>query len=147
MLVDTNVLIRTLQPHHPLFVPAERAIQRLLQLGRALHILPQNLIELWAVITRPLAQNGLGMSTAAASMELLRIKSIFELLPEISAIYPIWEDLVVRYRVSGKPTHDARLVAGMHVHGLEAILTFDKSGFSRYQGIEVLDPMAFVQSQ
>src|SRR5260370_41264672 len=38
------------------------------------------------------------------------------------------------------PAHDARLVAAMEVHGITAILTFDKSGFSRYPGIEVVHP-------
>jgi hypothetical protein len=28
----------------------------------------------------------------------------------------------------------------MHVHGLTSILTFDKTGFSRYAGIEVVNP-------
>jgi predicted nucleic acid-binding protein len=35
--------------------------------------------------------------------------------------------------------HDARLVAAMQVHGIGAILTFDKAGFSRYAGIEVVN--------
>jgi predicted nucleic acid-binding protein len=46
------------------------------------------------------------------------------------------------YQVSGKPAHDARLVAAMHVHGLTSILTFDKTGFTRYAGIEVVNPTA-----
>jgi predicted nucleic acid-binding protein len=45
-----------------------------------------------------------------------------------------------KYQVTGKPAHDARLVAAMHVHGISAILTFDRTGFSRYDGIEVIDP-------
>lgn len=52
----------------------------------------------------------------------------------------MWESLVVQYQGSGKPAHDARLVAAMQVHGLTSILTFDKSGFSRYPGIEVVNP-------
>jgi predicted nucleic acid-binding protein len=42
--------------------------------------------------------------------------------------------------VIGKPAHDARLVAAMQVHGLTAILTFDRTGFSRYPGVEVIHP-------
>jgi predicted nucleic acid-binding protein len=61
-------------------------------------------------------------------------------LPDIPSIYPRWEALVTQHRVSGKPAHDARLVAAMQVHGLTAILTFDKTGFSRYPGIEVVHP-------
>ena len=65
---------------------------------------------------------------------------MFLLLPETPSIYPIWEGLVTKHQVSGKPAHDARLVAAMQVHGLTAILTFDTSGFSRYPGIKVVSP-------
>jgi predicted nucleic acid-binding protein len=70
----------------------------------------------------------------------MRLKSMFPLLPDTPAIYPVWESLVIQYQVSGKPAHDARLIAAMQVHGLTSILTFDKSGFSRYAGVEVVDP-------
>ena len=89
---------------------------------------------------RPVAQNGLGLSIIEATSELMRLKSMFPLLPDTPAIYPVWESLVIQYRVSEKPAHDARLVAAMQVHGLTAILTFDKTGFARYAGIEVVHP-------
>ncbi|HUE23863.1 MAG TPA: hypothetical protein VMQ86_19400 [Bryobacteraceae bacterium] len=92
------------------------------------------------VATRPAAQNGMGLSIPEATSELMRLKSMFPLLPDTPAIYPIWESLVIQYRVSGKPVHDARLVAAMKVHGLTSILTFDRTGFSRYGGIEVVHP-------
>jgi len=77
----------------------------------SLQIVPQNLFELWVVATRPAEQNGLGMQPAAAAVELLRLKSMFILLPDIPAIYPLWESLVIHHGVIGKPAHDARLVA------------------------------------
>jgi len=140
VLVDTSVLTPTLQPHHSLYALTDRAIERLLAQGRDLHIVAQNLIELWVVATRPLEQNGLGMTPAAAAGDLARIKSMFEFLPETPAIYPIWERLVTERQVSGKPPHDARLVAAMQAHALTSILTFDRSGFSRYPGIKVVHP-------
>ena len=142
MLIDTSTLLRTLQPSHPQRDIARVAIKALTARGRDLHIVPQNLVELWVVATRPVAQNGLGLSTTEAAAELVRLKSMFPLLPDTPAIHPVWERLVIQYRVSGKPAHDARLVAAMHVHGLTTILTFDKTGFSRYAGIEVLHPAA-----
>ena len=140
MLVDTSVLTRTLQPHHELYAVTDRAIERLLDQGRSLHIVPQNLIELWVVATRPAEQNGLGLAPAGVVGELGRLKTMFVLLPDTAAIYPIWESLVIEHNVSGKPAHDARLVAAMQTHGLTSILTFDASGFSRYAGIEVIHP-------
>ncbi len=86
------------------------------------------------------------MTPAAAARELARIKSMFEFLPETPAIYPIWEGLVTQHNVSGKPAHDARLVAAMQAHGLASILTFDAGGFSRYAGIEVVHPAAVASS-
>jgi predicted nucleic acid-binding protein len=142
VLIDTSTLLRTLQPSHPQRETARIAIKALTARGRDLHIVPQNLVELWVVATRPVAQNGLGLSTAEAADELMRLKSMFPLLPDTPAIHPVWESLVIQYRVSGKPAHDARLVAAMQVHGLTTILTFDKTGFSRYAGIEVLHPAA-----
>jgi len=140
VLIDTNVLIRIQQPRHPLYSIANSAIRKLLRQGGELHIVPQNLVELWAVATRPIAYNGLGLTTAAAIVELARLKRLFLLLPETAAVFPAWEALVSRYQVSGKPTHDARLVAAMQVHGLTSILTFNTSDFRRYVDIEVVDP-------
>jgi predicted nucleic acid-binding protein len=80
------------------------------------------------------------MSTAEAAAEPVRLRSMFPLLPDTPAIYAVWESLVIQYRVARKPAHDARLVAAIHVHGLTAVLTFDRTGFSRYAGIEVLHP-------
>jgi len=140
VLIDTSTLLRTLQPLHPQRETTRIAIKALAVRGKELHLVPQNLMELWVVATRPVSQNGLGLSIMEATAELIRLKSIFPLLPDTPAIYPVWESLVIQYRVSGKPAHDARLVAAMQVHGLTAILTFDKTGFSRYAGIEVVHP-------
>ena len=140
MLLDTSALLRLLQPLHPQREIVRGAIKALGARGRDLYIVPQSLFELWVVATRPAAQNGLGLSIPHATDELMRLKSMFPLLPDTPAIYPVWENLVIQYRVSGKPAHDARLVAAMQVHGLTAILTFDKTGFSRYAGIEVVHP-------
>ncbi len=140
MLIDTNVLVRTLQVRHPQYETVMRAFANLTARGRELHIVPQNLTELWVVATRPASQNGLGLSTAEAAVELMRLKSMFPLLPDPPDIYPVWESLVIQYKVAGKPAHDARLVAAMLVHGLTTILTFDRTGLSRFAGIEVLHP-------
>ena len=140
MLVDTSVLLRTLQPHHPLYVPAERALRLLPEQGRRLHVVAQNLIELWVVATRPLGENGLGMTTHQATAEIERVKGMFLFLPDTPAIYPAWEALVTQYSVAGKPAHDARLVAALTVHGLTAILPYDRTGFSRFAGIKVIQP-------
>ncbi len=138
--MDTNLLIRMLQPHHSLHLIASDAIATLRSDNRRLYLVPQNLIEFWTVATRPINANGLGFSTAAARTEIERLERFFTVLPETPAIYSAWKRLVFDYQVSGKPTYDARLVAAMQVHGITSILTFNPSDFRRYAGIEVVAP-------
>ena len=140
MLTDTNILLRLEQVRHPQSRIVERALQRLAHQGMRIHIVPQNLFEFWVVATRPISNNGFGLTSAQAAVVLDRIKGTFKLLRDTPEIYDAWEDLVTRYRMVGKPAHDTRLVAAMKIHGLTAILTFDKTGFIRFPGIEVIDP-------
>lgn len=139
-LVDTNVLLRSLEEDHPMNDAAVNAVQFLLIQGKELCIVSQNLIEFWTVATRPISSNGLGLSSAQASAELTELKSIFTLQPDTSDILPIWEQLVVQHQVMGKQTHDTRLVAAMIVHQITHLLTFNTEDFKRFTEITAIDP-------
>jgi len=138
-LVDTNILLRMMQPHSAQAQIAERALGALRRDRETLHIASQNVFEFWAVSTRLLSENGLGLTVDRAWQEVLRLKRLFSLLPELPLL-PEWERLVVAFRVSGKNSHDTRLVATMAVHGVKNILTFNIDDFARYVSIRVLDP-------
>jgi predicted nucleic acid-binding protein len=141
ILVDTNILLRSIQPHHPHYPLVERAFAHLRVRRETLFVAVQNLIEFWAVATRPLAsENGLGMATEEAGRELAAIKDLFPILPEPASIFEEWESLVTTYGVSGKNTHDARLVAVMKLHAITRILTFNVADFARFDGIEPISP-------
>ena len=101
VLLDTNILLRLLQPHHPHCPLAERALVTLRGRGEVLHLAAQNLVEFWAAITRPVDDNGLGYTTEQAIAEVDALKRLFILLPEVP-LRQEWERLVVAYRVSGK---------------------------------------------
>lgn len=146
MLIDSSILVRTLQPHHPLCLLANKAIDRLRLKGHPLHLVPQNFMELWVVATRPLDLNGLGMSVAAVLAEFTRLENFFTVLPETEDVYPAWKRLVSAYQVTGKPAHDTRLVAAMQVHGIRDILTFDRTGFTRYAGIQAVYPADIISA-
>jgi predicted nucleic acid-binding protein len=124
-LADTNILLRGAEPAHPMHSETVTATRHWLRNGEELCVVPQNLIEFWAVATRPVSANGLGMTTIQAQAELARIKSLFRLLPDTPPIYNEWETLVGRHRVSGKNAHDARIVAAMKVHAVTDLLTFN----------------------
>jgi predicted nucleic acid-binding protein len=100
----------------------------------------QNLIECWAVCTRPVENNGLGLAPALAVRVLSRIESAAVRLVEDDVAYAEWRKLVTSHAVSGKKTHDARLVASMKVHGVTHVLTFNGDDFRRFEGIQVIHP-------
>jgi len=117
-----------------------RAVDILFDRGDDIHIIGQNLIEFWAVATRPITENGLGFTITGAAVELTKLKATFTLLPDTADVLPLWEELVVRYEVRGKQSHDARLVAAMNAHNLTHLLTFDQSDFKRFSEITVVNP-------
>jgi predicted nucleic acid-binding protein len=139
-VLDTNVLLRSVQKQHVMFKEADVAVRTLLSFGEILYVTSQNLIEFWAVATRPLANNGLGLTVEEASHEFGQLKAIFSVLPDTPAILDAWERLVVQYRVSGKQAHDARIVAAMKVHGVTQLLTFNTDDFKRYADITAVHP-------
>jgi predicted nucleic acid-binding protein len=142
VLLDTNILARILEPGHSMYQNAIDATKSLSLQGHDLHIVPQNLYELWVVCTRPLAVNGLGKTAVEAASELANLKSLFALFEDGPALYPTWENLVVANGVLGKNAHDARLVSAMVIHGITHLLTFNDTDFRRFSNISVLTPAA-----
>lgn len=134
-LTDTSTLTRTIHVDNPLQKTAIDSLAKLRTQGETLCIVPQNLLEFWAVATRPLPANGLGLSIEDAENEIAQIKLHFVLKTEDETIFENWEKLAKDYRVSGKTTHDARIVAAMQTHKIENLLTFNVSDFKRYADI------------
>ena len=140
VLTDTNILLRSADPAHAMSQAATDAVDKLRQRGDQPCLVPQNLIEFRAVATRPASVNGLGMSQTQANDEIARLQSLYPVFPDIPAIFPEWERLVNAYTSEGKQNHDARIVAAMVVHGIGAILTFNKADFVRYSEITAFTP-------
>ena len=139
-LIDTNILARSAQPNHSQHVAAVAVVAALRLGGDALRVAPQNLYEFWVLATRPLENNGLGLSVEDARAELARLQRLYDPLDETPAVYMEWTRLISIIEIKGKTGHDARLVAIMKVHGIDRILTFNVSDFARYPGLTVLSP-------
>ena len=143
-LVDTNILLRLVQKNSPMHLDTQRAILTLKKQGNFLCIIPQNIIEFWAVATRPLDKNGLGLSINQAEEESEKLKKIFILELDTPQIFTEWESLVIKYQVMGKQVHDARLAAAMVTHNITHLLTFNVEDFKRFSDIVVVDPRSIV---
>ena len=144
ILVDTNILLRSAQPTHPMCSQATHAVARLIRDKHSLFICAQNVAEFWNVATRPAELNGLGLSQEEVLQEVDEIERLLTLLPDVPAIYPAWKGIVQGHRVQGVKVYDARLVAVMAVYGIERVLTFNAEDFKRYSSITALHPSSML---
>jgi predicted nucleic acid-binding protein len=140
VLVDTNVLCRLAEVDHIQHSVASLAVRKLHAAGEALCLVPQVIYEYWVVATRPVQENGLGMTPADADGAVDDWLATFDLLRDERRIFDPWRDLILRHQVMGKSAHDTRLVAAMHRHDIRNLLTFNVADFRRYANIDVFTP-------
>ncbi len=139
-LADTNILSALTKRQNPQYSDVRRALTVLRKQGEKLCLVPQNLIEFWAIATRPIAANGLGLSIVKTSLEIKKFKRYFIFYDDIPNIFAEWENLVLKHNVLGKNVHDTRLVAAMLTHNITHLLTFNTKDFKRFTEITVIDP-------
>jgi predicted nucleic acid-binding protein len=143
-LVDTTILGRLANVRDVQHAVAARAVLELHRRGEMLHVTPQVMVEFRNVATRPVAANGLGLSTVDTEALAATFETRFPLLAETPDIYPTWKALVSALGVIGKQVHDARLVAVCHVNTVTHVLTFNVAHFARLagfgRGVVVADP-------
>ena len=139
-LVDTNILLRIARRSDPHHKAVDTALARLAEQGTILHYTFQNIAELWNVMTRPVTNNGLGLSAAETDREVRSIEDGMFLLADSALVYQEWRRIVAKHNVSGVRVHDARLAAAMYVHGVSHILTLNVTDFSRFDGLTALHP-------
>ena len=144
VLIDTNILLRSAQPIHPLFSEATHAVSKLLRQRDSVFFCSQNIAEFWNVATRAVGSNGLGMTSQEVLREIGNIEKLLILLPDIPGIYPEWKRIVASHNVQGVKCYDARLVAVMHVYSIDSILTFNVADFKRYPSITIVHPSSLV---
>ena len=144
VLVDTNILLRSAQPNHPLCHQATHAVSKLIRQKDAVFFCSQNIAEFWNVATRPADLNGLGLSHEEVLQEVGSIETLLTLPPDIPAIYAAWKEIVRDHKVRGVKVYDGRLVTTMNVYAVESVLTFNAADFKRYSNITALHPSSML---
>ncbi|WP_133161838.1 type II toxin-antitoxin system VapC family toxin [Deinococcus koreensis] len=143
LLLDTNIPARLVNTGSPGHNEATDLIRTLSRSGHEMVVVPQCVYELWSVMTRPVgAPNGMGFSPERARSAVDDLSGWLTFLPDTPAIYDRWLELVSRFGVSGRPSHDARLAAAVLAHGLDGILTLNAPDFKRFS-VNVLTPADF----
>jgi predicted nucleic acid-binding protein len=139
-LLDTNILLRMSDESAHTHLLAGEAVSRLLDRKDEVYLTAQNLIEFWAVATRPVKANGFGWTTQRTATEVKQLQNKFPILSDSPQILPNWLMLVETHDVKGKNVHDARLVAAMMAHGITHLLTFNTDDFRRFPNITLIHP-------
>ena len=112
VLIDTNVLLRIENgPRDPNYQLAFDALEYARGQGHVPCLVPQIIYEFWVVATRPTNVNGYGLTAADAMKSVATFDTpYFHLFRDERAIFEQWMQLVHRYQVVGKPTHDLSLI-------------------------------------
>ncbi len=131
-LLDTNVVLRTVNPDNELYPLVSRAVQNLSIQGQELVIVPQVIYEFWSVASRPANVNGFGWTLSTVRSVVNDFLKEWTLLGDTPEVFAIWLELVTTHRVSGKQVHDARLAAALKAHNVENLLTLNGDDFTRF---------------
>jgi predicted nucleic acid-binding protein len=148
-LLDSGILLRLIDKRDSLHSLIEDAVDKLIIRQETLLVTTQNLAELWNVATRPIANNGLGLSTADVKyLYEETVVPICSVVAEGENTHVEFLRLLSQYRVVGKQVHDARLVAMMLAWQIENILTLNDRDFRRYEpeGIKIVTPAELIAS-
>jgi len=145
ILLDTSLLGRFANTSDAEHLIALDAVTKLEGTGETILITPQNLIEFRSFATRPISQNGLGMSPALAEQESAKYEATYGLLADTPDVFFAWKRIVQTLSVRGKQVHDARLMAVCQVHSIDKLLTFNVGHFVRLATatspqVAILDP-------
>jgi predicted nucleic acid-binding protein len=144
-LLDTGILLRVIDRKDERHAVVSKSVRALISQGETLFAATQNAAEFCNVASRPVANNGLGLSPGDALRILEHeIEPLCTVLSEIDAAYPHLKRLIAAYGVGGKQVHDARLVAMMLAWQVDSVLTLNDRDFRRYEpeGIQVVTPAA-----
>jgi predicted nucleic acid-binding protein len=140
IVLDSNILLRLAEPRHSFHNQVRGAIQSLNASGHRVVLLPQIVYEFWAVATRTVQANGLGLTAANADQLIESFIRRISVMRDERGVLERWRELCRRYKVTGVKSHDTRIVAAMMRHGIRKLLTTNASDFTRYSEVDVITP-------
>lgn len=141
VLLDANVLMRIVQTNSVQHPDAVASSSNLRNLKHTQVIVPQSLYEFWVGATRPVANNGLGLSVVECDQTIDGFLKVFPLLEDPHGTFANWRTLAMTNACHGKVAHDARYVSVMGLHGIKHLLSFNLGDFARFTNIITLDPV------
>ncbi len=137
--LDTNILVSATDRSRAHHSRALSLFHEVPKQGGHLVGSGQTIREYLVVVTRPLDENGLGLTAHQACQNVSQFSQHLHVLAEDERVRSHLTDLVRRYRVTGKRIHDANIVATMVAGGIHYCLTDNPTDFRVFKEITVLD--------
>lgn len=138
VLLDTNVLLEATDEGRPLHAMALALFQNAPVEGVDLFIGTQVVREYLVVATRPVENNGLGMSTATALDNIERFRKRAFLIAESLRAGEVFLEWAGRFGIRGKKLHDLQILATASVAGVDALITANEQDFPESSPLKIL---------
>ena len=129
VLVDTNVLLEATDESRRFHVQAQNLFRHASRDGIDLFLGTQVLREYLVVATRPLENNGLGMTTELALENIKRFQKRVSLVAETLQAAETFVEWAGQYRIRGKKLHDLQILATAFVGGLNGLITANEKDY------------------
>lgn len=137
VFVDTNVFLAATDTNRDAHADAKKFLKDAVTGGWRAFATSQVSREYWVVATRPVEDNGLGLSPDDALHNTAAFQRMVQLLPEDRETHERLAGLVRSHELKGKRIHDANLIAVMAVNGLRRIKTYNPRDFRLFD-VEIL---------
>ena len=131
LLVDTNVLLEASDAGRRLHAQALAVFQTAAQSGVDLFLGTQVVREYLVVSTRPVVNNGLGMSMELALENIACFRRRSSLIAETLQASSLFLDWAKHFGICGKKLHDLQILASASAAGLDALLTANEQDFPK----------------
>jgi predicted nucleic acid-binding protein len=138
IFVDSNVLLASSDQSRAAHQNSMRFLEEAFTGAYRLFACGQVFREYVVVATRPLEENGMGLSPSEAYENIKTFQRVIQVLDESSDSLKELMKLMKKYDLKGKRIHDANLVAVMHVHGLVHLKTWNPKDFGPFADIALI---------
>jgi predicted nucleic acid-binding protein len=131
-MVDTNVLLRLMNPSHVMHIAAKKLVAQILDDGYQLWINRQ-IVRVYLVQMTRTGFLETALTMTEIEPQITEIKSLFKVADDTDAVTTKLLSLIKQYPTVGKPIHDANIVATMLVHEIDTLLTTNLKDFKRFE--------------
>lgn len=138
VLVDTNVLLEATDEGRRFHAQALSLFRNAFDDGVDLFLGTQVLREYLVVATRPIENNGLGMTTDFALDNVKRFQKRASLIAETLQSGGLFVEWVGKYQIRGKRLHDLQILATASVAGMHALITANEKDYPESTPVSIV---------